>query len=41
MIRLELKDILELNLHNNKIDCSLCSTLKKGAVIKKAKELGD
>ena len=36
----QIKDILELNLHNGKIDCSLCSTLKKGAVIKKAKELG-
>lgn len=36
----KIKDILQLNLHNDKIDCSLCSTLKKGAVIKKAKELG-
>ena len=36
----QIKDILKLNLHNEKIDCSLCSTLKKGAVIKKAKELG-
>ena len=36
----KIKDILELNLHKNRIDCSLCSTLKKGAVIKKAKELG-
>lgn len=36
----KIKDILELNLHKEKIDCSLCSTLKKGAVIKKAKELG-
>jgi len=36
----QIKDILNLNLHNNKIDCSLCSTLKKGAVIKKAKQLG-
>ena len=36
----QIKDILELNLHNEKIDCSLCSTLKKGAVIRKAKELG-
>lgn len=36
----QIKDILELNLHNNKIDCSLCSTLKKGAVIKEAKKLG-
>ena len=34
-----IKDILELNLHNSKIDCSLCSTLKKGAVIKAAKKL--
>lgn len=36
----KIKDILSLNLHKEKIDCSLCSTLKKGAVIKKAKELG-
>ena len=37
----QIRDILELNLTNNKkIDCSLCSTLKKGAVIKKAKALG-
>ncbi|MDO4940242.1 MAG: ATP-binding protein [Erysipelotrichaceae bacterium] len=36
----KIKDILNLNLHKDKIDCSLCSTLKKGAVIKKAKELG-
>ena len=36
----KIKDILKLNLHKNKIDCSLCSTLKKGAVIKYAKELG-
>ena len=33
-------DILKLNLHNDKIDCSLCSTLKKGAVINEAKKLG-
>lgn len=36
----KIKDILELNLHKDKIDCSLCSTLKKGAVIKSAKKLG-
>ena len=36
----QIKDILELNKHKDKIDCSLCSTLKKGAVIRKAKELG-
>lgn len=36
----QINDILKLNLHNEKIDCSLCSTLKKGAVIKKAKALG-
>ncbi len=34
-------DILELNrTKKDRIDCSLCSTLKKGAVIKAAKELG-
>lgn len=36
----KIKDILELNLHKERIDCSLCSTLKKGAVIKTAKQLG-
>jgi len=36
----KIQDILNLNLHKGKIDCSLCSTLKKGAVIKTAKELG-
>ena len=36
----KIADILKLNLHKDKIDCSLCSTLKKGAVIKTAKELG-
>lgn len=35
----KIKDILNLNLHKNRIDCSLCSTLKKGAVIKAAKKL--
>lgn len=35
----KIKDILELNLHKDKIDCSLCSTLKKGAVINAAKKL--
>ena len=33
-------DILKLNLHKDRIDCSLCSTLKKGAVIKSARKLG-
>ena len=33
-------DILKLNLKNDEIQCSLCSTLKKGAVIKAAKTLG-
>ena len=32
-------DILKLNMKNDKIQCSLCSSLKKGAVVKKAKEL--
>ena len=36
----KIQGILSLNLHKGKIDCSLCSTLKKGAVIRKAKELG-
>lgn len=36
----KIADILKLNLHKEKIDCSICSTLKKGAVIKTAKELG-
>ncbi len=36
----KIADILKLNLHKEKIDCSLCSTLKKGAVIKAAKKLG-
>ncbi len=36
----KIADILKLNLHKEKIDCSLCSTLKKGAVIKTAKSLG-
>lgn len=36
----QIKEILEFNKHNDKIDCSLCSTIKKGAVIRKAKELG-
>lgn len=35
----KIKDILELNKHKDRIDCSLCSTLKKGAVIKEAKKL--
>lgn len=33
-------DILNLHLHNDKIDCSLCSTLKKGAVNRVANKLG-
>ena len=36
----KIADILKLNLHKDRIDCSLCSTLKKGAVIKSAKEFG-
>ena len=36
----QIADILKLNLHKDRIDCSLCSTLKKGAVINTAKELG-
>ncbi|MBR0461547.1 MAG: tRNA 2-thiocytidine(32) synthetase TtcA [Erysipelotrichaceae bacterium] len=36
----KIADILELNKNNDRIDCSLCSTLKKGSVIKAAKELG-
>ena len=36
----KIADILKLNQNKDKIDCSLCSTLKKGAVIRKAKELG-
>ena len=36
----KIKDILELNLNKGRIDCSLCSTLKKGAVVKTAKSLG-
>ena len=36
----KIKDILELNKKNDKIQCSLCSQLKKGAVIKAGKELG-
>ena len=36
----KIADILELNKKNDEIQCSLCSTLKKGAVIKAAKELG-
>jgi len=35
-----IKDILDKNLKNDRIQCSLCSTLKKGAVIKAAKKLG-
>lgn len=35
----KVRDILELNKKNNDIQCSLCSTLKKGAVIEAAKKL--
>ena len=36
----KIADILKLNLKNDAIQCSLCSKLKKGAVVKTAKELG-
>ena len=36
----KIADILNLHLKNDTIQCSLCSKLKKGAVIKTAKELG-
>ncbi len=36
----KIADILKLHLKNDQIQCSLCSQLKKGAVIKTAKELG-
>ena len=36
----KIKDILELNKKKDRIDCSLCSTLKKGAVNNAAKKLG-
>ena len=36
----KIKDILELNKKKERIDCSLCSTLKKGAVNNAAKKLG-
>ncbi len=36
----QIADILKLNQHNGRISCSLCSTLKKGAVIRSAKSLG-
>lgn len=36
----QIADILKLNLHHGMINCSLCSTLKKGAVIKEAKKHG-
>jgi len=36
----KIADILKLNKRKDKIDCSLCSTLKKGAVINAAKKLG-
>lgn len=35
----KIADILKLNMKKNKTDCSLCSTLKKGSVIKAAKML--
>lgn len=34
----KIADILKINLKNDKIQCSLCSKLKKGAVIKTAKK---
>ncbi|MDO5440659.1 MAG: tRNA 2-thiocytidine biosynthesis TtcA family protein [Erysipelotrichaceae bacterium] len=36
----KIADILNLNKKNDEIQCSLCSTLKKGAVIEAAKKLG-
>ena len=36
----KIADILNFHIHNEKIDCSLCSKLKKGAVINAAKQLG-
>lgn len=36
----KIADILNLNKKNDEIQCSLCSTLKKGAVVKAAKEKG-
>lgn len=36
----KIANILDLNRKKEAIQCSLCSTLKKGAVIKAAKELG-
>ncbi|MBR3228610.1 MAG: tRNA 2-thiocytidine(32) synthetase TtcA [Erysipelotrichaceae bacterium] len=36
----KIADILYLNRKKDRIECSLCSTLKKGAVIKTANELG-
>lgn len=36
----QIADILKLHPKNGSIQCSLCSKLKKGAVIKTAKELG-
>ena len=36
----KIADILKLNLKNDEIQCSLCSKLKKGAVIEVAKKLG-
>ena len=35
----KIADILNLNKKNNEIQCSLCSTLKKGAVIEASKKL--
>lgn len=35
----KIKDILELNKKNDEIQCSLCSTLKKGAVVNAAKKI--
>ncbi|MEA5026429.1 MAG: tRNA 2-thiocytidine biosynthesis TtcA family protein [Erysipelotrichaceae bacterium] len=36
----KIKTILEQHLHHHSIDCSLCSKLKKGALVKIAKENG-
>lgn len=36
----QIADILKLNIQNNGIECSLCSKLKKGAVINAAKKIG-
>lgn len=42
IVKTDIFDILKLekNMKNNNIQCSLCSTLKKGVLFEKAKELG-